>query len=359
MYPFREGSFAPRNAWYVAAFTREVGKQLLARTFLNEPVVLYRKENGEAVAVGGRCPHRHFPLGASCRKGDTIVCGYHGIAFGADDRCVSIPSQTHIPASYSIPTFPLVEHGMWLWIWMGDPDLADTGLLPDLKDIWYGEPGMEARPMYHHEVACRYQLLNDNLLDLSHLAFLHGTSIGNAADAETPERIVRRPGFISSRREMRDVAPPPITGAAGHAIDRIDRVSGMDFYLPGFHAGVGDSYHAQNDPERAGQPIRIARVYHAVTPSTHGSTYYWFGMSILNDADQLDFLEEYLKPVVAEDIFASEEIEKMLRLLGHSPKELMIKTDIGTVEGRRMLQAMMDAEAGDIALSDRPTIESL
>ncbi|MEO0033735.1 MAG: hypothetical protein RIS94_3493, partial [Pseudomonadota bacterium] len=83
MYPFSEGSFALRNAWYVAAFGSEVTRALLARTILNQPVVLYRKEDGTAVAVGGRCPHRHFPLGASCLKGDSIVCGYHGIAFGA------------------------------------------------------------------------------------------------------------------------------------------------------------------------------------------------------------------------------------------------------------------------------------
>lgn len=351
MYPFREGSFAPRNAWYVAAFVKDVGHELLSRIFLNEPVVLYRKADGQAVAVGGRCPHRHFPLGESCRKGDDIVCGYHGIAFGPDGKCTNISSRTHIPASYCIPTYPLVEHGLWLWIWMGDPDKADTDLLPDLKQIWYGEPGMDARAMYHHEVACRYQLLNDNLLDLSHLAYLHGTSIGNEADAETPEKVVKRPGFISSCREMHDVAPPPVTSAAGYDVDLIDRVSGMDFYLPGFHAGVSDTYRSQSDAGNPGEPIRIARVYHAVTPSTYGTTYYWFAMSMQDGGDQMDFFEDYLKPVVAEDIFASEEIEKMLRLLGHSPKELMIKTDLGAVEGRRMLQAMMDAEADGMPVS--------
>ena len=86
MYPFKPGSFAVRNGWYVAAFTHEITRALLPRTILNQPVVLYRKQNGTAVAVGGRCPHRHFPLGKSCLKGDAIQCGYHGITFDADGQ---------------------------------------------------------------------------------------------------------------------------------------------------------------------------------------------------------------------------------------------------------------------------------
>lgn len=185
MYPFSEGSFAPRNGWYVAAFASEVGETLLARTILNEPVVLYRKHDGVAVAVGGRCPHRHFPLGASRREGDAIVCGYHGITFGSDGRCIRIPSQDHVPQSYRIPAYPLIEHGVWLFIWMGDPGRADPALLPALDAIGFDIPGAPLHPIAFHEIACRYQLLNDNLLDLSHLSFLHGrTSGGGTEDAE-------------------------------------------------------------------------------------------------------------------------------------------------------------------------------
>ena len=57
MYPFSEGSFAPRNGWYVAAFAEEIGEKLLSRWILNQPVVLYRKTDGTSVALqGGRRP---------------------------------------------------------------------------------------------------------------------------------------------------------------------------------------------------------------------------------------------------------------------------------------------------------------
>ena len=149
MYPFKPGCFAPRSGWYVAAFCNEIGEALLSRWILNEPVVMFRKADGSAVALQGRCPHRHFPLGESRRIGDTIQCGYHGMTFGADGRCTFIPSQVKVPEVYSIRAYPLVERGLWAWIWPGDPAQADESLLPTLEEIGYSsDPAFHARPFY-------------------------------------------------------------------------------------------------------------------------------------------------------------------------------------------------------------------
>lgn len=346
MYPFREGSFAVRNGWYVAAFAKDVAREPVARTILNEPVVLYRKADCTAVAIGGRCPHRHFPLGKSCLKGDEIECGYHGIRFGPDGQCTHIPSQTHVPKVYRVPAYPLVEHGMWLWIWPGDPALADPSLLPDLKEIGLEEEDMVGRPFYMHEINCRYQLLNDNLLDLTHLAFLHSSSIGTLDNASTPEQLEKRPGFLRSRRYIRNAPSPPAATAFGLYDGLVDRITGMDFYLPGFHAGIGDSQYPEGH-ERAGEYINRSRVYHAVTPVAHDRCYYFFA-GATPGGEGLDQAATYLEPVIAEDIFASEEIEQMLQFVGH-PDELMIRSDTNAVEARRMLQAMMDKEIAQFA----------
>ncbi|MDG4765831.1 Rieske 2Fe-2S domain-containing protein [Solwaraspora sp. WMMD406] len=61
-----------RNQWYVAAYNDEVGRHLLARTVLGEPLVLYRTEAGTAVALADRCVHRRFPLSQSRLDGDRI-----------------------------------------------------------------------------------------------------------------------------------------------------------------------------------------------------------------------------------------------------------------------------------------------
>lgn len=342
MYPFREGCFAPRNGWYVAAFVEEIGEALLSRWILNQPVVLYRKADGTAVAVNGRCPHRHYPLGASKRIGDAIQCGYHGITFGSDGKCTFVPSQLTIPGVYTIPAYPLVERGLWAFIWIGDPDKADEALLPTLDEIGFGLPGQIPEAFYYRHVNGRYQLLNDNLLDLTHLGYLHGTSIGTQADAETPETRDLDERRLSSRRHMNETSLPPSYRALFDYQGPVDRVSGMDFYFPGFHAGIAELRIAASQPQ-AGDVLSANRVWHAVTPGTRTSTNYFFAMSS-HSAESLASARKNLVAVIDEDVFATEEIEKIVSTLDDVPPELMLKSDQTAVMGRRALQAMMDRE---------------
>lgn len=342
MYPFTDGSYAPKNGWYVAAFCHEIGEELLNRWILNQPVVLYRKADGAAVAVQGRCPHRHFPLGKSKRVGDAIQCAYHGITFNAEGVCTFVASQEMIPGVYSIKAYPLVERGLWAWIWPGDPALADENLIPDMDEIGYTLAGYHPRAFYYHHVEGRYQLLNDNLLDLTHLGYLHQSSIGTPDDAATPEEREANDRRIRSRRIMRNTLRPPVVDWQSDFDGPIDRVSGMDFHLPGFHAGVADVFVAQGHV-RAGELLRSSRVWHAVTPARKTTTNYFFGMSS-PDLKGLNDAEEYLKPVLEEDIFATVEIEKIISTMDELPQELMLKSDGTAVLGRRALQRMMDAE---------------
>lgn len=345
MYPFTPGSFAPKNGWYVAAFCHEIGEALLSRWILNEPVVLYRKEDGAAVAVQGRCPHRHFPLGASKRVGDTIQCGYHGITFDAAGKCTFVPSQQVIPGVYSIKAYPLVERGLWAWIWPGDPAKADEALIPELDEIGFGGSDFHAKPFYYHHVEGRYQLLNDNLLDLTHLGYLHCTSIGTPDDAATPETRDTSDRRISSRRHMRNTPKQPVAEARIDFDGPVDRISGMDFFFPGFHAGIGEMRVSEGH-ERAGEMLNSSRVWHAVTPAKRHTTNYFFAMGS-TDRQGVEDMVEYLRPVLEEDIFATVEIEKIVQTLDSLPPELMLKSDGTAVLGRRKLQQMMDAEAAE------------
>lgn len=349
MYPFTPGSYAPRNGWYVAAFVNEIGEELCERWILNQPVVLYRKEDGTAVAVHGRCPHRHFPLGKSRRVGDAIQCGYHGITFDSGGKCTFVPSQTMIPGVYSIPAYPLVERGLWAWIWMGDPEKADESLIPTLEEIDYDVPGLIPYPFFSLEVEGRYQLLNDNLLDLSHLSYLHGTSIGTTTDAETPEVRDVNDRRLSSRRIMPDTAMTPVLMDMTDYRGNVDRINGMDFYAPGFHAGLGDFQISQGH-ERAGEYLHKGRVWHAVTPSTRHKSLYFFAMTVTS-LDQVERSRDIVRKVLDEDLLATIEIEKIVQAMGEEalPRELMIKSDQTAVMGRRIMQAMIDREKAETA----------
>lgn len=343
MYPFKEGSFAPKNGWYVAAFCEDIGESLVSRWILGEPVVLYRKADGTAVAVGGRCPHRYYPLGASLRVGDNIQCGYHGITFGPDGRCTRVPSQAAVPGVYKIPSFPLVERGLWAWIWMGEPEAADEGLIPAMEEIGYGLDGFVYKPFKTMLVKGRYQLLNDNLLDLSHLGFLHATSIGTEDNASAPEERTQGDRFIRSQRWLKNADCPPLMGQIANYQGSVDRLSGMTFHAPGFHAGIDDTFIVDDHVDRGGECINAARVFHAVTPATAHETNYFFALGTTSE-ERVEGFKVTLGPVLDEDVFATEEIEKIIQTSVQLPPELMLKSDATAVSGRRMLQHMMDQE---------------
>jgi len=188
----------------------------------------------------------------------------------------------------------------------------------------------------------RYQLLNDNLLDLTHLGYLHGTSIGTQDDAATPEVRDADKRRLSSRRNMLNTRLPPLHSARIRFDGPVDRISGMDFFNPGFHAGISD-VRVSEGHRRAGETLASARVWHAVTPSTTTTTHYSFAMGSA-DRQAVDDMVESLKSVVAEDVFATEEIERIVSTIDELPAELMLRSDTTAVQGRRILQAIMDAE---------------
>lgn len=344
MYPFKEGYFAVRNGWYVLAFCSDVKAELISRWILNEPVVVYRKQDGEAVCLSGLCPHRFFPLADSRLSEDIITCSYHGISFDADGICTNIPGQDNIPSSCKLKKYPVAEHGMWLWVWPGDPDKADRSLLPDLEKIGHDGEGIKAEPFYFHEIKARYQLLTDNLTDLSHLAFLHGDSIGSPGNATIPEELTEEPGVLYSRRVMKNNPAPPVLRETQNYHGEVDQISGMDFHYPGLHAGISEMAYPEGH-EQAGEVLRGFYVFHAITPATTNTCYYHFSMASAQH-DLLEKMKDYLKKVVDEDIEASESIERILSTAGTPAREVIKFSDHNSVRARRMLMKLMDEEAG-------------
>ena len=213
MYPLADGLFAARNQWYVAAWSSEVTRTPFERMILDEPVAFYRKQDGTAVAVHGRCPHRSFPLGKGRVVGDDIQCGYHGLTFRPDGSCAAIPSQDHIPKVCRIGVYPLAERWQWLWIWMGDPALADESLIPDHFDIGLTDPRYKTAGDIYHFVNGRYMLLHDNLFDLTHIGYLHKDTFGEGAEADQVPLQASGEGWIESRFEQPDIACPPFFSA--------------------------------------------------------------------------------------------------------------------------------------------------
>ena len=127
-----------RNAWYVAAWDHEVGRSMLRRIILDEPVVLFRTTEGKAVALEDRCCHRQAPLSMGKLVGNIVTCPYHGLQYDPSGACVKIPSQDRVPPSAKVKSYPLVEKNHWLWVWLGDPAKADPKLIEDFH--WLDDP---------------------------------------------------------------------------------------------------------------------------------------------------------------------------------------------------------------------------
>jgi phenylpropionate dioxygenase-like ring-hydroxylating dioxygenase large terminal subunit len=199
-----------KNCWYVAAWDHELADgRLFARTVLEEAVLLYKSESGKVVALRDRCCHRGVPLHLGRREGDCVRCMYHGLKFDPSGKCIQIPGQDVVPAKLGVKSYPVVEKDHLVWIWMGDPALADPAQIVDFP--YLRDPQWKGVPDYMHYQA-NWLLIVDNLSDFAHLAFVHTRTLGGSEEyayKTKPVAVERLPrGFRVERWHM-DAPPPP------------------------------------------------------------------------------------------------------------------------------------------------------
>ena len=187
-----------RNAWYVAAWSSEVGRGLLECTILEQSIVLYRKENGDVAAIGNACPHRLAPLSLGKLIGDVVQCPYHGLRFDGTGRCVLNPhGDGMIPPRMAVPSYTLVERHGLIWLWFGDADQADAASIPDFSCHLDPELAFVGGVI---EMKAHYELITDNLLDLAHSEFVHEGLLSSAGYTASKLQTVERGTTIYANR---------------------------------------------------------------------------------------------------------------------------------------------------------------
>lgn len=336
----------PRNCWYVAAHAHEITGALFARTFLNQPVILWRGADGAVAALEDRCPHRLVPLSTGRTVDGLVECGYHGLRFDAAGACAHVPGQSSVPKNARVRTFPVAERHALVWIWMGAAELADEDLIPDLH--WMDSPGWKATTGYLH-FNCDYRLVNDNLLDLSHETYIHKHTIGNDAVADSPvvttvvgDRVVR------AHREMPDIEPPPFFALAQGHNGRINRWQIAIYMAPGFNmTEVG--LHAVGT-DRATSYLMM-RPIHLITPETDHTSHYIWGLARnfrLDDDALNEGIYTATQQTFGEDRALLEMQDRRLQE-ENFPKlpQMAVKVDKAPVQGRRLLEEMIRREAED------------
>lgn len=289
------------DAWYVAAWADEVTASMpFARRICNQPIVLYREPGGQVAALYDSCCHRGAPLSAGNVLPRGLQCGYHGLVFGADGRCIEIPGQKVIPAKARVRSYPIVEKDQFIWIWMGEPSRADRSLIIDYPfhddKRWPHKHGV-----YH--VRSNHLMLMDNLMDLTHLGYVHATNVGGEAqpliEAEMQVRPTNR--GVSVTRWMPNISPPPTYRKCVDLPERVDRWQEFDFITPSsvlqWNGAVAAGLGAQDPTKREGG--FSLRLLHCVTPETETSCYYFWSAAHGHLADDPQATEQLAQEIMA------------------------------------------------------------
>jgi vanillate O-demethylase monooxygenase subunit len=253
---------------------------------------------------------------------------------------VYVPGQQRIPRTARVASFPVVELDSLVWVWIGDPELADEKLIPRAPHL--ADPDMvTVRGM--EPIDCDYGLLVDNLLDLSHETYLHGGYIGTPEVAETPisTEVDEAAGVVRVSRHMMDAACPPFYARSTGIEGRITRLQDIEYFAPCLYL-----LHSRIMPVGQSEPVFRTEITYAITPSAPGKVYDFWAVSrdfAREDDEVTTFLRDFNHTVVMQDVDALNLLQKALDSEPAGYQELSINIDTGGLAARRILARLASA----------------
>lgn len=336
------------NTWYCAGWAHELIDEPITRTLLNEQVLMYRKQDGVAVAIGNRCPHRFAPLHKGKLVDDIIQCPYHGLRFDSSGTCVHNPhGDGKIPSAARVKAYPLTERYGVLWIWMGDAALVNPDDIPNFGPL--DDPKHYTVVHGYLKIPANYELMNDNLLDLSHVHYLHPF----LADQRAP-----LPGFeakISMKQEANTVfsyttllnsRPSPLYKLLWQSDAEVGETRAHMRWDPPGNLFLDTGITHMGRPISEGPSIPSA---HLLTPETEMSTHYHFAVARDRLLDDAAISEAVLKGTV--ESFENEDEpmigwcqENMGTINLDSLNPVLLSGDAAPVRARRVLKSLIDSE---------------
>lgn len=341
----------PLNTWYAAAWDREMTDvAILSRTVAGKPLALYRTAAGRPVAVADACWHRLAPLSMGKLVGsDEIQCPYHGLRFNSAGRCTFMPAQQTINPSAMIASYPVVERHRFVWVWLGDPLLADPSTIPDMFQMdapeWAGDGDTIA-------VDANYQLVVDNLMDLTHEEFVHTSSIGQDELSGSDFVVTHDDRTVTMTRWMLGVDAPAfllrnLWDRFPGFDDKVDRWQIIEFQAPStIRIDVGVAKAGTGAPQGDRSQGVNGFVMNTITPATDRTAHYFWAFMRnwnLDDPQITARTRDGIRRVFGED-------EAMLtaqqRAIDANPDYQFynLNIDAGGMWTRRLIQRMLEAE---------------
>lgn len=338
----------PLNAWYAAAYDVEVGRQLMPRTICKQKLVMFRKTDGTVAALEDACWHRLLPLSMGRLDGDEVTCGYHGLVYNAQGRCTHMPSQETLNPSACVRSYPVVEKHRFVWVWPGDPAKADPALVPDMHwnddAQWAGDGKLIT-------VKCDYRLVIDNLMDLTHETFVHGSSIGNREVAEAPFVATHGDRTATVTRWMENITAPPFwAGQIKHARGYegpVDRWQIIRFEAPATVCiDVGVAEAGTGAPKGDRSKGVNGMVLNTITPETDKTCHYFWAFARNYDLTEQRITHQLREGVAG--IFREDELvleAQQIAMDEHPDHQFYnLNIDAGSMWARRLIDGMVAKE---------------
>lgn len=338
-----------RETWYVLGWIQDldIAGGILGRVIAGDPIMVWRDDEGTLHAMEDRCPHRHAPLSLGRVEGATLKCMYHGMAFATNGQCISVPLMETPPDS-RVRVYPVVERDDWIWVWIGSPENADKTMIPSA----YGTSDPK-RPMQFNtlEYSAHYQLLHDNLCDLSHVDFVHQTTLQPASGAQWSEstpRIQSADRAIRFERWFEGAQLPSDPGT------RVDVWSTYEFAVPGIFVMYGARFPV-GTAKRCGltEPRGIAPIVEnieqqAVTPISESRTAYHYATGLVGSTDEITKqLSERMGVVMAaflEDRVMIEAQQKIWDLTPDTQPKCFLPQDRGPFLMRKLMSKLIEKQ---------------
>jgi vanillate O-demethylase monooxygenase subunit len=332
----------PLNQWYVAGFAWELKDKPLGRTLLGKPVVLFRMTDGKPAALEDRCCHRALPLSHGTLEEQGVRCGYHGLLFNGEGQCVEVPGQTKVPSKAKVPAYHIRERDQIIWIWFGSTDHQEPTREPPSYDIHSNDEYLFEGDVYHYDAP--YQLIHDNLLDLSHLGYVHLRTIGGNASVHmnAQMRVESDETTVKVTRHMPNSVPPPTYIAAYPFQGNVDRWQEIEFHVTHLRIWTGATdagNESLDNPLRGGFHMRG---FHGVTPETETSSHYFWTIATNPKSNP----EEIKSKVVEQTVMTFDEDKVVIEaqyknMLEFGPKPMVdIHVDVGANRARKIIEQL-------------------
>ncbi|TAL75599.1 MAG: aromatic ring-hydroxylating dioxygenase subunit alpha [Burkholderiaceae bacterium] len=328
-----------KNYWYVACTSEMLGAKPLGRVICNEPVVIFRQKDGTAAILRNVCPHRQAPLSMGTVHDNALRCAYHGMEFSATGQCIHIPSQDVIPPKAHVRSYPTCERYGFVWIWPGAPELATSAVPPQMP--WREDKTWNASIVQYFHVKGSHMLMNDNLLDLSHVAFLHANSIGFDSSRldNDPLEVVVEDHYIRTQRLFRNTIQAPAHKAWQPLTEPVDRTQRAEWHPP-----CTVNILARNENTDAQVDLRAD---HLITPETDETHHYYVAISRnfrIDDVDLTHKLDADARRVHMEDLEIAE-AQQSMKPWTHGTPDMALKADKAVTASHRILERLEQAQA--------------